>query len=319
MDSDGNLKYKPELWNDVRTVILPTIAKKAGLIPIPRIEYLDEKVEIVIENLTLESQNLLPNVFELEARNYFKVSPYEAIKDQSKHSFWVSFSQIQADIKDVAFYIKKKSGFPKITDSGLADVVISGKGISGKVHLESTGRKDHAFKILDVKVKIDKLGFKVRDSKYSGLINLFKPLLTGLIKKGVAVGIQEGIRSGLVQLDAQLADISERYEEAKKQDGAGGTIDVIRSVITDKKEEAAEAKAKAEEKAPSGQFQITGKRDSKLVNWSSPNSAVERQGEKQDLAKAGQGWKSPAFSIVPGGHNTANTKVAGAAPSSARA
>jgi hypothetical protein len=42
-------------------------------------------IDVVIENLTLESQNLLPNVIEIEARNYFKVSPYEQIKDQSKH------------------------------------------------------------------------------------------------------------------------------------------------------------------------------------------------------------------------------------------
>ena len=65
--------------------------------------YLSSQIDAVIENLTLESANLLPNVFEFEARNYFKVSPYDAIHDQSKHSFWVSFSQIQCDLKDVAF------------------------------------------------------------------------------------------------------------------------------------------------------------------------------------------------------------------------
>jgi len=305
MDADGNLQYKSHLWQDVRSVILPTLAKKVGLIPIPRVEYASDEVEIVLENITLESQNLLPNVFEVEARNYFKVSPYDAIKDVSKHSFWVSFSQIQADIHDVAFYIKKKTGFPKLKDSGIADVVISGKGISGKIHLESTGRKDHAFKIIDVKVTLDKLKFAVKHSKYSFLISTFRPILTGLIKKAVAKGIQEGIRGGLVQLDAQLADIMERYEEAKKADGAGGTIDVIKSVITEKKESAQEQKAKAEENAPSGQFQITGKRDSKLVNWSSKNSAVEQQGEKQELAQQKHhGWKSPAFDIV--GKNAAN-------------
>ena len=45
--------------------------------------------------------------------------------------------QVQCDFKDVAFYIKKKTGFPKITDSGYADVFLGGKGLSGTVHLES--------------------------------------------------------------------------------------------------------------------------------------------------------------------------------------
>lgn len=97
---------------------------------------------------------LLPNILEFEAKNYFKISPYSAIKDQSKHSFWISFSQVQADLKDVAFYIKKKSGFPKLQDSGVADVTISGSGISGKIQIESTGKKHDLFKVIDVKVKV---------------------------------------------------------------------------------------------------------------------------------------------------------------------
>ncbi|GAA5945620.1 hypothetical protein JCM10213_005049 [Rhodosporidiobolus nylandii] len=97
-------------------------------------------------------------------RNYFKLSPYDNLGDVSKHSFWVSFSQVQCDLKDVAFYINKKSGFPKIKDSGYADVFLGGKGLSGKVHIESTGRKNHAFKVhafkvVETKIKIDKLKF----------------------------------------------------------------------------------------------------------------------------------------------------------------
>lgn len=37
-DSEGHLKYKPHLWEDVRTVILPALAKNVGYVPIPRIE-----------------------------------------------------------------------------------------------------------------------------------------------------------------------------------------------------------------------------------------------------------------------------------------
>ncbi|KAI5479947.1 hypothetical protein MNV49_002237 [Pseudohyphozyma bogoriensis] len=300
MDSEGNLKFKPHLWDDIRTVILPGLATHIGLIPIPRIEYTDNAVDVVIENLALQSQNILPNIFEFEAKNYFKISPYQEIKDQSKHSFMLSFSQAQADIKDLQFYIKKKQGFPKITDSGEADVFLGGKGISGKVQLESTGRKNHAFNVVSVKVKIDKLSFTVRDSKYSFLISTLKPLLTGLVKKGVTKAIEQAIRDGLVQLDAQLSDISERMEDAKKEDDSIGTFENLKSSYSAKKAEAQEAKAKVEEKTPSGQFQITAKRDSKLVDWSSPVSLVEKEGEKSDLAKAGgqDGWKSPAFDIV---------------------
>src|SRR5882672_8462590 len=33
-DSEGSLKFKPDLWNDIRKVILPTLVDKVGYIPI---------------------------------------------------------------------------------------------------------------------------------------------------------------------------------------------------------------------------------------------------------------------------------------------
>jgi len=31
-DSEGSLKFKPELWNDIRKVILPQLTEQVGLI-----------------------------------------------------------------------------------------------------------------------------------------------------------------------------------------------------------------------------------------------------------------------------------------------
>lgn len=91
-----------------------------------------------------------------------------------------------------------------------------------------------------VQVKIDKLKFAVRGSKHSMLITVLKPIATGLIKKAVAKAIEEGIRSGLMQLDAQLADISERLDAAKGDDDTS-TLDVLKKTFADKKVEAQDA------------------------------------------------------------------------------
>lgn len=42
----------------------------------------------------------------------------------------LTLGQIQADMRDVAFYFRKKSGIPKLMDSGLADVVLGGNGLT---------------------------------------------------------------------------------------------------------------------------------------------------------------------------------------------
>jgi hypothetical protein len=216
LDSEGNFKYKPHLWQDVRGVILPALLKNVGYVPIPRVEYTDNMIDLVIENLTLESQNIIPNIFEIEARTYHKVSLCPLIPLRVSHSCRTALAlqrhrrQVEAVRLGVLLagpgrpqgrrllYIlslfpptsahlrtdfKKKSGFPKISDHGLADVFIGGSGISGKVHIESTDRRGSVFHVREVKVKIDTLKFKLRDTKHNFLYATIRPLATGLIKK----------------------------------------------------------------------------------------------------------------------------------------
>jgi hypothetical protein len=129
-DSEGSLKFKPELWMDIRKVILPSIVDRVGHIPIPRIEYTDESLDLVVENLTLQGRNLFPNIVSIEMYNSMKFSPYNAIDDLSHHEFTMTLGQIQADMRDVAFYFRKKTGIPKLSDSGLADVLLGGQGLT---------------------------------------------------------------------------------------------------------------------------------------------------------------------------------------------
>jgi hypothetical protein len=37
---------------------------------------------------------------------------------------------MQADMRDVAFYFNKKAGIPRLKDSGIADVVVGGEGVT---------------------------------------------------------------------------------------------------------------------------------------------------------------------------------------------
>ncbi|MBW0513033.1 hypothetical protein O181_052748 [Austropuccinia psidii MF-1] len=295
LNSEGNLTLKSDLWEDITSVILPDLLKHIGYIPIPRIEYTDAQLDLVIENLTLEGQNLLPNLVELEMRNYFKLSPYAKIPNGNRHSFWISFSQIQADLRDVAFYVHKKTGFPKLKDSGLADVVISGNGVSGKVHVESSDAKDRVFVVKDVKVKVDKLSFGIRDSKHNFLYSTLRPLAQSLVKKQIAKAIEDGIRTGLGQLDAQFVDIKERLDAAEGDENIS-KMDVIKETFTSKKEEASII---TDEKSKKGTFKIVAQRDRKIIDWSSKNSMVEKQAAQQSLANGneGSGWESEAFSI----------------------
>jgi hypothetical protein len=60
---------------------------QVGYIPIPRIEYTDESLDLIVENLTLSGRNLFPNYVTMEAHNFLKFSPCSAISDQHHHEF----------------------------------------------------------------------------------------------------------------------------------------------------------------------------------------------------------------------------------------
>lgn len=100
----------------------------------------------------------------MDAHNYLEFSPYDAIPDREAHEVKFTFSQIQADMRDVAFYFHKKSGLPKIKDSGLADVFLGGEGLTVKVHLVGAGKDTSSvFHVMNVAVKVESLKFSVRD------------------------------------------------------------------------------------------------------------------------------------------------------------
>ncbi|KAG6908916.1 hypothetical protein DXG01_002797 [Tephrocybe rancida] len=297
-DSEGGLKFKTELWNDIRHVILPQIIDKVGYIPIPRIEYTDDALDLVVENLTLSGRNLFPNIIALEAHNFLRFSPYAAIADESKHRFTLTFGQMQADMRDVAFYYRKKTGMPKMRDSGLADVVLGGEGLTATVVLVSAGKdRSSVFKVDSVHVKVDSLKFSIRDSKHDLLYKTLRPLATGLVKRQIQKAMADAITTGLEYVDGQLVGVRDRMESAKA-DGQGRT-QAIKDIFKLKKEEGAGSIKSSATSGSQSQFKVVAdKRQSILSTEGHPAGWVNRTQEKAELATSGDDWRSDAFTIV---------------------
>ncbi|TCD61093.1 hypothetical protein EIP91_009046 [Steccherinum ochraceum] len=299
-DDSGSFSFKSDLWLDIRKVILPSLIEQVGYVPIPRIEYTDDSMDVVIENLALSGKNLFPNIVSLEAHNFVKFSPYNAIKDETHHEFTFTLGQIQADMKDVAFYFRKKTGIPKISDSGLADVLLGGSGLTVTAHVRSTskpGKDDPAsvFTVQSVNVKVDTLKFSIRDSKHDLLYKTLKPLATGLVKKQLQKAIEGAVRTGLEYVDGQLVGVRDRMREAKETDGQSRT-QVLKEMFQQKKDEAESVKTKADDKH--AQFKVVSKRDSVIVQQGHPSGWINRAEERVQAAQKGDEWRSEAFNIV---------------------
>ncbi|KAI4525606.1 hypothetical protein K525DRAFT_290071 [Schizophyllum commune Loenen D] len=291
-DSEGRLAFKSELWADIRHTILPNVVDKIGYVPIPRIEYTDDAFDVVIENLVLSGRNLFPNIIEVRANNYFKYSPYASIKDEGKHEFTLGFSQVQADLRDVAFYFSKKSGFPTISDSGLADIVLGGEGLKATVVVTNTKDKSSVLKVKSVKVKVDSLKFSIRDSKHDLLYKTLKPLVMGLVKKQIQKAVADAIRTGMEYVDGQLVSVRDRMNEAKASENET-RMDALKEMVQTKKQEA-DAKSTAT-KQSNAQFKMpTSKKTSLLPTKGRPDGIVNGMDKREELANRGKKWRSDA-------------------------
>ncbi|PWN48589.1 hypothetical protein IE53DRAFT_375503 [Violaceomyces palustris] len=292
-DADGKPTFKPHLWNDIRDPILPQLLNR--VVPVPRIEFTDKMVDLVIENLTIEGQNLMPNILEVEARNYFKLSQYKKLGDVHQHSFKIHLAQIQSDMRDIAFSFRKKTGFPKLNEHGIADVFLGGKGLSITIHLEAEnaprGKKsNHIFK----------LNFAIRGSKHDTLIKILRPMATSLIKKQICKAAEQGIRGGLEDLDSQLVELRDRME-ANKNDKDKTITDALKETFI-------KSDKGSSDKENKGSFKFTtSKRSSILPDLGNPEGWVNKIDESKP------DWHSPAFSIVSENqknpNNTESAKV----------
>ncbi|KAG6831287.1 hypothetical protein H0H87_005751 [Tephrocybe sp. NHM501043] len=298
-DSEGSLKFKKDLWNDIRHVILPQVIDRVGYLPIPRIEYTDDALDLVVENLTLSGRNLFPNIIALEAHNFLRFSPYKTIKDESRHRFTLTFGQMQADMRDVAFYYRKKTGMPKMKDSGLADVVLGGEGLTltdvigqATVVLVSAGKdRSSVFKVHSVHVKVDSLKFSIRDSKHDLLYKTLRPLATGLVKRQIQKAMADAITTGLEYVDGQLVAVRDRMESAKTKE-EGSRAQALKELFRHKKEEAGSMKSGTSQ----SQFKVVAdKRQSLLSHEGHPAGWVNRTQEKAELAMSGEEWRSDAY------------------------
>ncbi len=233
----------------------------------------------------------------MEAHNFIKFSPYDAIRDEHHHEFTLTFGQIQADMKDVAFYFRKKTGIPKLQDSGLADVLLGGQGLTVTAHIASAEKdRSSVVTVKDVNVKVDTLKFSIRDSKHDFLYKTFRPLATGLVKKQLQKAIADSVRTALEYVDGQLVGVRDRMEEAKADENKSRT-QVLQELFQRKKDEAESVKSGATSKKEDkhAQFKVVSKRDSEILKDKGyPGGWVNRTQERNEAAKKGQDWRSEA-------------------------
>jgi hypothetical protein len=309
-DENGQTVFKPHLLKDLSDVILPSIFENVRYVPIPRIEYSDSMVDAVVENLVIEGDNLAPNSLEFGSDNYWRWGR-KSISSKNKNKVMLSVSGVQMDLRDVSYYIKRKQGFPSITDKGVMDIFMGGSGFSFKVEMETAdkARENHAqthfFKVTKVESDIKNLQIKMKKSNHKLLFNMFKPLLLKVMRPVIQKVLEKQIKDSANQLDGILFDIkteADRAEaEAKRNPDPQNLQNMYQRYASAMQHRVMQGKQKKEqvkEKTSDTQVNMAvTQHDSIFKNISLPGGISSKATEYKELAAKGERWESPIFSI----------------------
>lgn len=312
-DENGQSTFKPHLIKDLTEVILPATFENIRYVPIPRIEYSDPMIDAVVENLVIEGDNLAPNMFEFGSDNYWRWGRRD-FSSRNKNKVMMSVSGVQMDLRDVAYYVKKKEGFPSIADKGLMDIFLGGTGLSFKVAMETADKsdKDHFFKINTVTVDVKNLNIKLKQSNHKLLFALFKPLLLKVMRPVVQKVAEKAIRDNVQKLDAMLFKVKREADRAQEEaknnpnpEHAQNMYQRYFNAFQKQMQKGNEKKEKTKEAAADKQFNMAvTKHDSIFKNISLPGGISSKATEYRDLAHKGEKWESPVFSIGSAGEST---------------
>ena len=271
-------------------------------------------LDAVVENLVVESENLMPNILEIQADTFFRFGR-KKIHNRNQHRFSVHASQIQCDLKDVAYYIKKKQGFPSIKDTGLMDIFLGGEGLSFDMRLATAQPKDRnrIFLVENVNVKIRNLNIVLKKSNHKTLFNFFKPLLMGVMKPAIAKAAEMQIRKSFDQLDEQMWLVQKEYNKAKeaaKDQPPEETANMFKMYINAIEKRITELKEKAEKTTSNTkvtscrlyyanpEINVANTRETSLFpNIQLPGATSTKATKYREMAREGDEWRSPVFDL----------------------
>lgn len=299
-DKGGKPVFKKHLVKDMTDVILPTMMEKINYLPIPRIEYTDPQFDFAVENLVLESDNFMPNVIEAASDNYFRWGR-KKIANKNRNTMDVRVAGIQMDLRDVSYHVKRKTGFPTITDTGVANILLPGNGLSFRMKVATADKSDRQnfFKVEKVKVDFKGLNIKLKQSNHKLLFAIVKPLVLKVLRPPIQKLVEKAIKDECNKLDGVL------YEMKQEADSTAGAVgeDGKETTFYSRFYQAAQRRMlqkKEESQATNDDKKVNiamTMEDSILPHVKLPGSVSAKASQYKQLAKSGDKWESPVFSL----------------------
>lgn len=188
-------------------------------IPIPNIEGSNAEYDWRFENIIFSGENVIPDHVVMSTYTSFNRPAIDrrAVPVEAQGSDWdfrvhVHADRIHADLKDVRFFYRKKTGLIKLKDEGLVDIQVS--GIDGLVLdlFLSPDRDDprHTFHPDVVNVDIEKMRLDIHESKHDLMYKILGPIIKSKLRKSIESTLRDTLREAAFNLDGKFTELRKK-------------------------------------------------------------------------------------------------------------
>ncbi|RKP18896.1 hypothetical protein ROZALSC1DRAFT_29456 [Rozella allomycis CSF55] len=213
--------FDVSMLKDLRAGLLPVLLNQFKYIPVPRIEILDADYDLVIENLVLAMDNLLPKLLDVQATQHLHVergagipSPEEWLQGSN-----ITLGAIHMDLKNIQFFLRKKTGLVKLVDNGLVDFKMHGDGMVISMNVSKRPKRERemgTFVLQSIGCWIDRLDMKVHQSKHDYMYKVFGPFYKARIKNQICRAVEDQLTTAFDQFDKTFTRYRHGYKRRFK-------------------------------------------------------------------------------------------------------
>jgi Family of unknown function (DUF5923)/Protein of unknown function (DUF4449) len=221
--SPANQYVNGDLLRDAIHIFVPRLVESVQYIPIPRVEISTPEIDLLLENLILEpgvtvnQTSFLPYRLRLVTQNSVDIRKARFRTTSSVESLvTIKIAGLSVCAEDMGFWLRAHSGILRLVDQGVASFYLDERGIDIELDVEiAREHVEHIVTLHAVRVRIHKLAFTLRQSKFALLTWLFKPLLQPIIRRTMEIHIAAAIADGLRAANRELVYARERLRAAR--------------------------------------------------------------------------------------------------------
>ncbi|KAJ1968714.1 hypothetical protein IWQ62_001074 [Dispira parvispora] len=263
-DAKGRPTVKTDLIRDAIQV-LPRLARAARYLPLPRIQYADEQFEYAVDNIVLSLSHIVPSDITLATRtnvdfgDYGKslgdtietkahrarqrasrrrssgeISSTSATEEEEDIGMGDTSHVVAFDIHNVVciarnatFYYMKKAGFPKMADSGMADLVMNeSKGLDLHVVVRvlpgETKAAGNVVQVVKVDTRLRSIKLKLHSTRHDILYKVFSPVINSTMRKRIQSELKRHLRSFVEDINVRITQRAQQKQIERASTGGYG-------------------------------------------------------------------------------------------------